>query len=55
MECRQAADLMLEWTTIDVADALELLSPDFRNPEVMNQSQSQIGLTDIPPLFYSCR
>ena len=25
---------MREWVTIDVADALELLSPDFRNPEV---------------------
>ncbi len=30
----QAIDLMRQWAPIDVADALELLSPDFRNPEV---------------------
>ena len=30
----QAAELMQQWTPIDVADALELLSPDFVNDEV---------------------
>jgi len=30
----QAADLMKEWAAIDIADALELLSPDFKNHEV---------------------
>lgn len=25
---------MNEWAQIDIADALELLSPDFRNPQV---------------------
>lgn len=33
-EAQQAADLMQQWAMIDTADALELLSPDFRNPEV---------------------
>lgn len=30
----QAAELMKEWAAIDIADALELLSPDFKNHEV---------------------
>ena len=30
----QAAELMAEWAPIEVADALELLSPDFKNDEV---------------------
>ena len=29
----QAAELMAEWAPIEVADALELLSPDFKNDE----------------------
>lgn len=33
-EARQAAELMQQWAPIDVADALELLSPDFVNEEV---------------------
>ena len=33
-ESRQAGELLREWTAIDVADALELLSPAFPNPEV---------------------
>ena len=33
-EARQAAELMGEWAPIEVADALELLSPDFKNDEV---------------------
>ena len=32
--CLQAAELMAQWAPIDVADALELLSPDFQNEEV---------------------
>jgi hypothetical protein len=30
----QAVELMQQWVPIDVADALELLSPDFKNDEV---------------------
>ncbi len=33
-EAKQAAELMAQWEPIDVADALELLSPDFTNEEV---------------------
>ena len=33
----QAAELMQQWATIDIADALELLSPDFKNEEVGKQ------------------
>jgi len=32
---QQAAELMAEWAPIEVADALELLSPDFKNDEVL--------------------
>ena len=33
-EARQAADLMQAWAPIAIADALELLSPDFPNEQV---------------------
>ncbi len=33
-EARQAAELMQQWAPIEIADALELLSPDFSNQEV---------------------
>lgn len=33
-EVKQALDLMTRWETIDVADALELLSPVFESEEV---------------------
>ena len=32
-EAKQAAELMAVWAPIDTADALELLSPAFHNPE----------------------
>ena len=35
---------MREWVTIDVADALELLSPDFRNPEVWGGVEWRCGM-----------
>lgn len=37
-EARQAAELMQQWAPIEIADALELLSPDFSNQEVGCQS-----------------
>ena len=33
-EARQGIKLLSHWVAIDVADALELLSPSFLNPEV---------------------
>ncbi|GMH39569.1 hypothetical protein BSKO_07467 [Bryopsis sp. KO-2023] len=33
-EAREAAELMDQWAQIDIADALELLSPDFKNHKV---------------------
>ena len=33
-EARQGIELLSHWVAIDVADALELLSPAFLNPEV---------------------
>ena len=33
-EARQAAELMQAWAPIAIADALELLSPDFPNEQV---------------------
>ena len=38
-EARQAAELMHHWAPIDIADALELLSPDFTNEEVHPELQ----------------
>lgn len=40
-EAKQAIELIGKWETIDVADALELLSPDFESDEVRN----------LPPLI----
>lgn len=40
-EARSAGDLIARWAPIGLADALELLSPAFSNPEV-------------PPLLQSC-
>lgn len=36
--CAQAAELMAGWVPIDTADALELLSPAFKNEEVRGLS-----------------
>jgi hypothetical protein len=35
-EAKQAIELIGKWEMIDVADALELLSPDFESDEVCN-------------------
>ena len=45
-ETQQAIELINFWTAIDVADALELLSPAFTHPEVILKfSEMQI----LPP------
>lgn len=33
-EVKQALDIMLQWTPMDVEDALELLTPAFKHPTV---------------------
>ena len=38
-EARQGIELLSHWVAIDVADALELLSPAFLNPEVDSPQQ----------------
>ena len=38
-EARQAAELMQQWAPVGVADALELLSPDFANEEVRGRGR----------------
>lgn len=42
----QALDLMRKWQPIDVADALELLSPQFKNPEVRRYAVSRLKQAD---------
>lgn len=33
-EVKQALDMLLQWTPMDVEDALELLTPKFKHPDV---------------------
>ncbi len=46
---------MQQWATIDIADALELLSPDFKNEEVRRGTQPAVCvwpdglLSGVPP------
>ncbi|GAB4822067.1 hypothetical protein N2152v2_009113 [Parachlorella kessleri] len=51
-EARQAAELMQQWAPIDVADALELLSPDFVNDEVRGHAVEVLQKTDDEELLY---
>jgi phosphatidylinositol 3-kinase len=46
-EAKQAVELIEEWETIDVADALELLPPEFETEEV-----SYLG-TSVCAYFWS--
>ncbi len=48
----QAIDLMQQWVPIDVADALELLSPDFKNEEVRRHAVSVLQRHDDDELLY---
>ena len=46
-EARQAADLMQAWAPIAIADALELLSPDFPNEQVTGPLQTLFPLSFV--------
>ena len=50
-EARQAADLMQAWAPIAIADALELLSPDFSNEQV--SLPSAVALCSVCCLLFS--
>ncbi|TVU42112.1 hypothetical protein EJB05_08502 [Eragrostis curvula] len=45
-EAKQAVELIGKWETIDVADALELLSPDFESDEVRGYAVSVLERAD---------
>uniref|UniRef100_A0ACD5X4Y6 Uncharacterized protein n=1 Tax=Avena sativa TaxID=4498 RepID=A0ACD5X4Y6_AVESA len=45
-EAKQAVELIGKWETIDVADALELLSPDFKSDEVRAYAVSVLERAD---------
>eukprot|EP00877_Chromochloris_zofingiensis_P002248 jgi/Chrzof1/12023/Cz06g18140.t1 len=51
-EAKQAAELMQQWAPIEVADALELLSPDFKNDEVRSHAVSVLQRKDDDELLY---
>jgi phosphatidylinositol 3-kinase len=51
-EAKQAAELMASWSPIDVADALELLSPDFTSQEVRAHAVSVLAKTPDEELLY---
>ncbi|KAL6620200.1 hypothetical protein ACP70R_035339 [Stipagrostis hirtigluma subsp. patula] len=45
-DAKQAVELIEKWETIDVADALELLSPDFESKEVRNYAVGVLKRAD---------
>ncbi|XP_070542785.1 phosphatidylinositol 3-kinase catalytic subunit type 3-like [Ptychodera flava] len=45
-EAKQALDLLGKWQAIDVADALELLSPQFTNPTVRRYAVARLQKAD---------
>lgn len=51
-EARQAADLMQAWAPIAIADALELLSPDFSNEQVRGHAVEVLQRTEDEELLY---
>ncbi|KAK9840409.1 hypothetical protein WJX74_009457 [Apatococcus lobatus] len=51
-EARQAAELMQQWAPIEIADALELLSPDFSNQEVRAHAVEVLKRADDEELRY---
>ncbi|CAD7699398.1 unnamed protein product [Ostreobium quekettii] len=50
-EAREAAELMNQWAAIDIADALELLSPDFKNPQVRAHAVAVLQRADDDELL----
>jgi hypothetical protein len=50
--CCQASELMQQWAPIEVADALELLSPDFKNDEVRAHAVATLQAKDDDELLY---
>ncbi|KAF8067321.1 Phosphatidylinositol 3-kinase [Scenedesmus sp. PABB004] len=51
-ETKQACELMQQWARIDVADALELLSPDFRSDEVRAHAVAALQAKEDEELLY---
>jgi len=51
-EVRQATELLSRWTEVDVDDALELLSPTFRNKAVRAYAVERLRKADdeVSPL-----
>lgn len=49
-EAKQALELMHKWETIDVCDALELLSPVFESEEVVSLIKIKLNIF----ILYSC-
>ncbi|PUZ50956.1 hypothetical protein GQ55_6G120000 [Panicum hallii var. hallii] len=51
-EAKQAVELIEEWETIDVADALELLSPEFETEEIRAYAVRILERADDEELQY---
>lgn len=51
-EAREAEELMDEWTQIDIPDALELLSRDFKNPKVRAHAVNVLKTADDEELMF---
>ncbi|KAF6260720.1 phosphatidylinositol 3-kinase [Scenedesmus sp. NREL 46B-D3] len=51
-EGQQASELMQQWAPIEVADALELLSPDFKNDKVRAHAVATLQAKDDDELLY---
>lgn len=48
-EAKQALELMHKWETIDVCDALELLSPVFESEEVVSLIKIKVNIFILYP------
>lgn len=48
-EAKQALELMHKWETIDVSDALELLSPVFESEEVIPLIKEKVNILHSLP------
>lgn len=45
-EVKQAVSLVYKWTEVDIDDALELLGPDIRNPDIRAYAVERLGSAD---------